>query len=92
MNFNITGKEKMVKNSPYLFKFSDFLSVCAYFEGKHCLWSLHDDFDYNSRYFSQVIKKNGRGLGEQPSVCGHLDGKDVSVSNVLGALTTIERY
>ena len=42
--------------------------------------------------FHKLLKKIGRGLGEQPSVCGHLDVKDVSVSNVLGALTTIERY
>ena len=58
---------------------------------KHCLLSLHDDFGYNSSYFSQNIQKIGCGWGEQPSVCDHLDVKDMSVSNILGALTTIER-
>ena len=32
--FYITGNGKMMKNGPYLFKFSDFSPVCAYFEGK----------------------------------------------------------
>ena len=56
----------------------------------HCLLSLHDDFDYNSSDFSQVIdKKLGCGWGEWPSVCDHLDMLDV-ISNVLGALRTLQ--
>ena len=57
-------------------------------KGKHCLLSRHDYFDYNSTDFSQIIeKKLGCGWGERPSVCDHLDVKEMSVSNILGALT-----
>ena len=65
-----------------------FSPICAYFNGKHCLLSRHDNFDYNSTDFSQIIAKQTRvGWGERPSVCDHLDVKEMSVSNILGALT-----
>ena len=48
----------------------------------------HDYLDYNSTDFSQIIeKKLGYGWGEQPLVCDPLDVKEMSVSNILGALT-----
>ena len=61
-----------------------FSPVCAYFEGKHCLLSRHDYFDYNSSDFSQNIEKKKLGWD---GVCDHLDVKEMSVSNILGALT-----
>ena len=54
-------------------------------KGKHCLLSRHDYFDYNSTDFSQIIEKIGCGWGERPSDCDHLDAKEMSVSNILGA-------
>ena len=36
--------------------------------------------------YSQIIEKLGCGWGERQSVCDHLD----VISNVLGALTTVE--
>ena len=46
---------------------------------KNCLLSHHDYFDYNSTNFSQVLEKKV-GSGEWPSVCDHLDVKEMSVS------------
>ena len=59
MNFNITGNGKMMKNGPYLIKFSEFFHQYTLIsKGKHCLLSRHDYFDYNSTDFSQIIEKN----------------------------------
>ena len=59
VNFNITGNGKMMKNGPYLFKFTDFfISLHLFAKGKHCLLSPHDYYDYNSTDFSQIIEKN----------------------------------
>ena len=88
VNFNITGNGKMMKNGPYLFKFTDLFHQSALIsKGKHCLLSRHDYFDYNSTDFSQIIEKYRVWWGERPSVCDHLDLKEMSVSNILGALT-----
>ena len=35
----------------------------------------------------KILKKLGCGWGERPSVCDHLDVKEMSVSNILGTLT-----
>ena len=43
-----------------------------------------------SPIFHKLLKKFGCGWVERPSVCGHLDVKEMSDSNALGALTTIE--
>ena len=57
--FNITDNGKMMKNGPYLFKFSDFFYQSALvLKGEHCLLSRHDYFDYNSTDFSQILKKS----------------------------------
>ena len=59
-------------------------------KGKHCLLSRHDYFDYNSTDFSQINEKKNSGVGGvngHASVCDHLDVKEMSVSNILGALT-----
>ena len=55
----------------------------------HCLLSLHDDFDYySSDFFFKLLKKKiWCGWGERPSVCDPFD----VISNVLGALRTIQR-
>ena len=38
--------------------------------------------------FHKILKKKiGCGWGERPSVCDHLDVKEMSVFNILGALT-----
>ena len=37
--------------------------------------------------FHKLLKKLRHGWGEPPSVCDHLDLKEMSVSNILGALT-----
>ena len=37
--------------------------------------------------FHKLLKKIGCGWGERPSVCDHLDVKEMSVTNILGALT-----
>ena len=62
-------------------------SDCAYFEGKTLSFVTPRLFYYNSTDFSQIIEKIGCGWGERPSVCDHLDVKEMSVSNILGALT-----
>ena len=83
-----------MKNRSHLFKFSDFFHQSGHIsKEKHCLFSRHDYFDYNSTDFSQIIgEKLGCGWGERPLVCDHLDVKEIRVSNVLGALITIEKY
>ena len=87
MNFNIMGNGKMMKNGPYLIKFSDFFTSTRLFQKENIFLSCHDYFDYNSTDFSQIIEKLGCGWGEQPSVFYHLDVKEMSVSNISGALT-----
>ena len=57
-------------------------------KGKHCLLSHHDYFDHNCTDFSQIIEeKSGLGGVNGQSVCDHLDVKEMSVSNILGAFT-----
>ena len=51
----------------------------------HCHLSLHDDFDYNSADFSQIIEKKNSSVGGV-----NVDHLDV-ISNILGALRTIQR-
>ena len=54
----------MMKNGPYLFKFSDFFHQAALIsKGKHCLLSRHDNFDYSTDFhkFRGFIKEEGGG-------------------------------
>ena len=54
---------------------------------KHCRLSRHDYFNFNAPIFYKLLKKLGCGWGERASVCDHLDVKEMSFSNILGALT-----
>ena len=38
VNFNITGKGKMMKNGPYLFKFSDFFTNLRLFRRENIVF------------------------------------------------------
>ena len=88
MNFNITGNGKMIEKRAVFNQILRFFHQYTLMsKGKHRLLSCHDYFDYNSTDFSQIIEKLGCGWGEQPSVFYHLDVKEMSVSNISGALT-----
>ena len=89
VNFNITGNGENDENLAVFIQIHRFLHQSALIsKGKHCLLSRHDYFDYSSTDFSQFFEKNRVWVGgERPSVCDHLDVKEMSVSNILGALT-----
>ena len=77
-----------MKNGPYLFKFSDFFTSLRLFRRKNIVFCPATIFFYfNAPIFYKLLKKLGCGWGERPSVCDHLDVKEMSFSNILGALT-----
>ena len=86
--FNITGNGKMIKNGPHLFKFSDFFNSMRLIRRENivfCPTTIH--LIIVSPIFHKLLKKLGCGWVERQSVCDHLD----VISNVLGALTTVDR-
>ena len=86
--FNITGNGKMMKNGPYLFKFTDFFISLRLFRRENIVFCPATIiFIIIAPIFDKLLKKIGCGWGERPSVCDHLDLKEMSVSNILGALT-----
>ena len=78
----------MMKNRPYLFKYADFFislrlvqrEIIVFCPSKMILIII-------AAIFHNVLKKLGRGWGELPSVCDHLD----VISYVLGASRTIQQ-
>ena len=88
MNFNITGNGKMMNYGPYLFKFSDiFTSTCLFWKENIVFFPATIILILIAPIFHKLLKKLRCGRGERPSVCDHLDVKEMSVSNILGALT-----
>ena len=88
VNFNITGNGKMMKNGPYLFKFTNFFISLRLFRRENIVFCPPMiTLIIIAPIFHKLLKKIGCGWGEQPSVCDHLDVKEMSVSNILGALT-----
>ena len=77
-----------MKNGPYLFKFSDFFPSLRLFRRDNIVFCPATIIlIIISPIFQIIEKKLGCGWGEQPSVCDHLDVKEMRVSNILGALT-----
>ena len=77
-----------MKNGPYLFKFSDFFYSLRLFRKEiivYCPATII--LIIIALIFHKLLKKLGCGWGERPSVRDHLDVKEMSVSNILGALT-----
>ena len=63
-------------------------SVCAYFERENIVFCPTTIIlIIIAPIFHKLLKKIGCGWGERPSVSDHLDVKEMSVSNILGALT-----
>ena len=88
MNFNIKGNGKMLKNGPYLFKFTDFFISLRLFRRENIVFCPATIIlIIIAPIFHKLLKKIGCGWGERPSVCDHLDVKEMSVPNILGALT-----
>ena len=88
VNFNITGNGKMMKNGPYLFKFTDFFISLRLFRRENIVFCLATIIlIIIAPIFHKLLKNIGCGWGERPSVCDYLDVKEVSGSNILGALT-----
>ena len=69
-----------MKIGPYLFKFTDFCISLRFFRRENIVFCP-------AAIILIILKKIGCGWGERPSVCDHLDVKEMSVSNILGALT-----
>ena len=77
-----------MKNGPYLFKFSDFFNSLRLFRKENIVYCpAMIILIIIAPIFHKLLKKLGCGWGERPSVCDHLDVKEMSVSNILGALT-----
>ena len=77
-----------MKNGPYLFKFSDFFTSTRLFRKENIVFCPATIIlIIIAPIFHKLLKKLGCGLGERPSVCDPLDVKEMSVSNILGALT-----
>ena len=88
VNFNITGNGKMMKKGPYLFEFTDFFISLRLFRRENIvLCPATIILIIIAPIFHKLLKKIGCGWGERPSDCDHLDVKEMSVSNILGALT-----
>ena len=88
MNFNITGNGKMMKNGPYLIKFSVFFTSTRLFQKENIVFCPATIIlIIIAPIFHKLLKKLVCGWGEQPSVFYHLDVKEMSVSNISGALT-----
>ena len=88
VNFNITDNGKMMKNWPYLINFTDFFIRLRLFRKENIVFcSATIILIIISPIFHKLLRKIGCGWGERPSVCDHLDVKEMSVSNILGALT-----
>ena len=77
-----------MKNGPYLFKFTDFFINLRLFCREDIVFCPATiSLIIIAPIFHNFLKKIGCGWGEQPSVCDHLNLKEMSVSNILGALT-----
>ena len=77
-----------MKNGPYLFKFTYFFISLRFFRRENIVFCpAMISLIIIAPIFHKFLKKIGCGRGERPSVCDHLDVKEMSVSNILGALT-----
>ena len=77
-----------MKNGLFLFKFSDFFTRLRLFQKANIVFCPATIIlIIIAPIFHKLLKKLGCGWGEQPSVCDHLDVKEMSVSNILGAFT-----
>ena len=76
-----------MKNGPYLFKFTDFFISLRLFRRENIVFGPAIILIIIAPIFHKILKKIKCGWGERPSVCDHLDLKEMSVSNILGALT-----
>ena len=77
-----------MKNGPYLFRFSDFFTSTRLFRKDNIVFCPATIIlIIIAPIFHKLLKKLGCGCGEQPSVCDHLDVKEMTDSNILGALT-----
>ena len=78
----------MMKNGPYLIKFSDFFTSTRLFRKENIVFCPPTIIlIIIAPIFHKLLKNSGVVWGERPSVCDHLDVKEMSVSNILGALT-----
>ena len=78
----------MMKNGQCLFKFTDFFTSLLLFRMENIVFCPATIIlIIIAPIFHKLLKKIGCGWGERPSVCDHLDVKEMSVTNILGALT-----
>ena len=83
MNFNITGHGKMMKNGPYLIKFSDFFTSTRLFRKENIVFCPATIIlIIIAPIFHKLLKNSSVG-----GVNGHrfaiiLDVKEMSVSNI----------
>ena len=77
-----------MKIVPYLFKFTEFCISLRLFRRENIVFCPATIIlIIIAPIFHKILKKIGCGWGERPSVSDHLDVKEMSVSNILGALT-----
>ena len=78
-----------MKYGPYLFKFTDFFIRLRLFRRENIVFchAMIILIIIAPILHKLLKKKIGCGWGERPSVCDHLDVKEMSVSNILGAST-----
>ena len=78
----------MMKNGLYLFKFTNFFISLRLFGRENIVFCPATIIlIIIALIFHKLLKKIGCWWGERPSVCDHLDVKEMSVTNILGALT-----
>ena len=78
----------MMKNGLYFTKFSDFFTSTILFRKENIVFCPATIIlIIIAPIFHKLLKKLECGWSERPSVCDHLDVKEMSVSNILGALT-----
>ena len=77
-----------MKIGPYLFKFTDFFISLRLFRRENIVFCpAAIILIILAPIFHKLLKKIGCGWGERLPVCDHLDVKEMSVSNILRALT-----
>ena len=78
----------MMKNGPYLSIFTYFFISLRLFRRENIVFCPATIIlIIIAPIFHKLLKKIGCGWCERSSVCDHLDVKEMSVTNILGALT-----
>ena len=88
VNFNITGNGKMMKNGPYLFKFTDFFISLRLFRRENIVFCPATiNLIIIAPIFHKLLKKNRVWVGWTAIGLRSFRREKMSVSNIFGALT-----